>query len=1019
MKAQDMKAPKTILAATLLSLVALDASADAARTFRTSDKWNTSGNISISTWSTDAWIDDQGGFVTLANYNDGKTQCVLNGLPHNVGISDAHKLYGLTVDQTAGVTSEKCYVDGAGTFQFAEGGVRVLSGNLWVSKTSYDPKVYLAANQTWSGGDTKLTHFGVGAGQGDGTKATLFPVTRLTSRLTIEKNLAVWLYSPSNNFAGVDVTVRYPARLVLPDVNDARLRASTLTLEGDGEALPLAKSFGYSDWSGYDPTTVAFLDADHIADALVLKDGADLRPGAPTVFDLPSVTATGAAGSKSEIAGPLVFSREQTAIAVDDGVTLSISGDNAVAPGVTASLTVTGAGTLELSPGLNGTVNLDETSKLVLLGNGKHAAVIAGGFSLEVRASGVAMLGSCDLGGYTGAYIDVTAGVMELGAMADLPPAVKLRTSGEGKVVFGSSDGLDPSRIEGTKNYVVDTSTITDRIRTEKSITVGEGEILHVRGSGLTAATELIVDGGTVCFEVDGATIGSPVSVTAGSWIRTAAESIVGTISGAVTAEVARSTGPTNYLWVVGPGCVVFAGGGAFTGAKSGLRVEENASVKLTHGDYTFTECELILETHGTTTSNPRGSSGKYIGVVDGGNLKVLKGTKTEMCGLQVNALDDGSSYFKESLFEVGSGCTVELGSRVHAWLGSRQALGRICVSGGTLKIGGYVYLGWTDMGTGVIEVNGGTLELSDSLRRLDVMSANYQTQGRIDLSNATVKVSSAFPKSEKYLIRNLYSDRDNLKKRLRVWTRISGACTLDLTDLSAARTEPLANVPAEFDRAEWFGTGTLTVKGGKTFVMNSVADGVGLRLADDGTSVILPENAQVFDCATCEATKNVIPYKDQYSTTNTCLRDLSLPTLSVAGLGVSLHNERADRTVSVGQVLAEAGGCFDTADTLCGAGAYEVTNLTFAENAIFGTRSDAPTLAIGGTVSFPSALGLYVRKGVSGGGSLCALRAATGIEGDPLWTPVDGSLRSRTVRLVPTAGEVWIDASGLMLLVR
>lgn len=1011
-------ARKPILTATLLSLLASGASADAARTFRTSTRWNTTGNISISPASTDVWVDESGNAVTLNGVNDGTTQLVVNGLPHNVGIADAHRLYGLTVDQTAGVTSGKSYFDGGGTFQFGAGGVQVLAGNIWVGKTSYEPKVYLAADQTWRGGGTALTHFGVGCGTGNGTKGTVFPVTRLMSSLTIENNLAVWLYSPSNDFAGVDVTVRYPSRLVLPDVNGARLRARTLTLEGDGEALPLGKVFGYADWYNHTPTAIAFLDTDHIADALVLKDGADLAPGTATVFDIPSVTATGASGSRSEIAGPLVFSRAETALSVADGVTLALSGANTVADGVTASLTVTGAGTLELSPGLNGTVDLESTTKLVLLGDGRYASAISGGRSLEIRASGIAMLGGCDLSGYTGTSIDVTAGTLELGSMAVLPDGVTLQTSGEGKVMFATSEGLDPSRIGGTANYVVDASIVTDWVRPEARITVGEGEVLRVRGSGLTAATELVVDGGTVLFERDGATIASPVFVTAGSWIRTTDEGVVGRISGAVTAEIVRATGTTNHLWVVGPGYVVFAGGGTFTGSESGLRIEENASVKLTQGDYTFTACDVCILSHGTMSSNPRGTSGKYLGVVDGGNLTIVKGTKTEMCGLQVNGLNDGSYYFRTALFEVGEGCTAELGPKVNAWLGNNQALGKIRVSGGTLKLGGYVYLGWIDLGTAVIEVDGGTLELSDALKRLDQTAVNMQTQGRIDLKDATVKVTAAFPKSEAYLIRNLYSDRDNLRKRLRVWTRITGACTLDLTDLRDDRTTPLQNVPAGFDRAEWFGTGSLTVKGGKTFVMNSVADGVSLRLADDGTRVVLPEDVQIFDYDTCASNMYVVPYKDRYSTTNTVLSALSLPVFTADGAGVSLSNACATCTVSVDEVEVTADGAFGNAGTLCGTGPFAVSNLTFAAGSRMDVASGAPPLAVSGAIALPESLRYFVGKGPSLGSGVVAFTAGLAVTGDPRWTAAAGS-RVAVPRAEAAEKRVVFRAAALSLVIR
>jgi len=945
-----MNTKLTMLGNLVLALAfPLGATASVESLLVTDSQWNTSQNKSFGLTST-CWTNAAGESCSWDAAGGADTLCILEGFPGNVGMTGVWEMNGLRINQKYVTGTKKCLFDSTATYRIGAGGVESLSGSVWFANGATD-KIVLTADQTWRGSSSSVTQIGVGRYTSTGThlQTRIAPESSVT-RWDIEGNLCVWLTSPSNDFRAVDVTVSSPAKLFLINNADAVLRARKLTLVGDGERLPLGKSTSYTDWSGFARTTICALDSVHLASALELKDGADLVPASAAVFDIPTISATGAVGSRSEVTGTIVFSRTTTAVEIAEGVTLAFAGVNRVADGIAAGIDLSGSGTLELASGLNGAITVAAGSTLKLTGAGKGVASIAGAGSLVVAASGTNYLGGCDLSGYTGERIDVTSGTLELGSMAVLAAGVKIRTSGDAKVLFGTTDGFDESRLEGTKAYVVDPWLVTDAVRKEATLTVGAGDVLRVRGNGLTVNTALTLNGGTVYFEVNGATIGSAVSVVARSYFETAANSVTGCVSGVLTASI-PSTASVKGVRITGPGCVDLTGGGSFSGNQNSLYVMNGASVRLRMGTFDFPNASLITE---ATSSN----WGRYIGILDGASVTLSGG---ERSAIVLAAQLDGSAYSKTAVFEVGSGATCALKGNLHVAMGSNQAQGKVVVDGGTLKVGGCILLGYADMGTGIVDMRAGTLELSNPMRRYRSEKNSYQGQGRIDWSGGTIRLSSSFPAGESYLIRNAHSAEDALK-RLRVWTRIMGDCTLDLSALPA-RESPLANVPAGFDRAEWFGKGTLTVKGGKPFVMNSIGDGVGLRLADDNTQVVLPEDAQVFDYDICAANMNVVPYKDRYSTTNTVLTNLAMPTFAIAGEGVCLTNGRSARTISISEALVEAGGCLDTTNTLVGAGAYAVSNLTFAHGSalrfpFFGPMSafeieGVLTLPDGGTLNY------------------------------------------------------------------
>ena len=992
------RTPWMLLAAIAAPAVALAAGENL---LVTDSKWNTTGNLSFGLAST-CWTNAAGNSVSWSSAGGADTICRIEGLPNNVSMTGDWSMYGIQVDQKYGVSSALCLLDYTATYRVGAGGIEALAGSLWFANSTGTDKVILAEDQTWRGGRDATTQIGIGYGAGKYAHTRLAAATGVM-QWNVEGRLNVWLESASNDLRTVDVAVSSPAKLFLLADVDAVLRAHKLTLVGDGERLPLGRSTGVSGRDGVH-TTICALDVAHVAEALELRDGADISTASAATFDIPSVSATGEAGSRSEVTGTIVFSRETTLVDVASGVTLAFVGANRAADGVAAGISLSGSGTLELAPGLNGAISVAGGATLVLTGEGKYGASISGAGSLVVASSGVAYLGGCDLSGYTGERIDVTSGILEIGSMADLGDNVKIRTTGDAKILLGTTEGLDESRLEGTKAYETDPWLVTDAVRADAALIVGAGDVLRVLGNGLTASTALTLNGGTVRFEVNGATIGSPLSVVACSYMETSSGSVTGCISGAVTASIPAGASPSG-LRVSGPGCVDFTGGGTFTGSQSSIRARDGASIRLRTGTFSLAGASLM-------TDKTSSDWGRYIGITDGA---VVTLTGTERSGVVLAAKIDGTYYDKTAVFEVSGGAVCTLAENIHVAIGSDQARGMVVVNDGTLKVGGRILLGYENMGTGIVDLRAGTLELSRAMWRFASTTASYQGQGRIDWSGGTIRLSSSFGASEPYLIRNASGGEDE-RKRLRVWTRITGSCVLDLAELSS-REVPLANVPTGFDRAEWFGTGVLTVKGGKPFVMNSIGDGVGLRLEGDGTRVILPSDVQVFGYDVCAPNMDVPPYKDRYSTTNTVLPNLSMPTFVAAGRGVSLSNDSPTMTISISEASAVSGGCFDNVETLVGPGVYSVTNLTFAAGAVMGARTGAPSFSVAGTLTLPSVLEYLVSRGASGAMPQAAFTANGGIDGNPAWSRADGSLL-RQPRIDAAEGALWFDMIGFILTV-
>jgi hypothetical protein len=324
-----------------------------------------------------------------------------------------------------------------------------------------------------------------------------------------------------------------------------------------------------------------------------------------------------------------------------------------------------------------------------------------------------------------------------------------------------------------------------------------------------------------------------------------------------------------------------------------------------------------------------------------------------------------------------------------------------------------HILLGYSTMGWGCVNLgSGGAIELSAPIQVQ--YDKNGYSKGSFDWNGGTLKISGAFPATAATLLGyHGTPDEDDdgeWVNCLRIATRISGEdCVLDLSEMSS-RDRPIANVPAGFNRAEWFGTGTLTVKGGRTLRMNSFADGIGLALEGDGTSLVLPDGAQFHDNATREEMFGISPRKDMDSTFDGFVPSLSLKTFASRGRNVSLACEKAGATVSVAEAVAYEGGEFAN-DTIVFPGGVAIDNLTFMEGSVVTGAASAEPVTVSGNLTLPESALYCVRR--SGIGrpfvAFCALGSI--VPGPIAWTEAGSSgyqprvdFTGKTIGFVPAA---------------
>ena len=870
--------------------------------------------------STEAWTNDVGTVAKWDDYNDGNTIAhichtgVANAYYQSTITSGDFNFYGLDIELSKRTTLAK-WRQMAGTVAVGAGGINVRSANYNIgcgNNATEQMTLKLTADQTWTGSNTSgATYLHVGGlGKKDGSsmvcplKSRLVAAEGVTS-LRIDGKLQAMLYSPDNDLSSVTVTVADSALLFLSDLVDARLNAAKLVLSGSGSRMAFgatsdseAKPWFYPMSDSFATTNIVAIDHAHLAPVVELNAGAGFSANGG-VWGLTNLVVSGAADSISTISGSLTFAQPTTKIEFSSGATLSLDTDNAAADGVSPGFVLSGSGTLcvrDVAP-FTGAVEVGEgtTFKVVTAAGDavSYPGAITGAGALAVDATAQEVyLPSTVLASFTGA-ISVLGGTLVL----DAPLADGRLTVADGASVLYGSDSL----------------VVTDAVRTETKITVGTDQTLRVFGNGLTAATTVELNGGTLRFEST-ATVASPISLVAdASAIETAAASVTGTITGAFTSSL---PGEATYdsgkgTRIRGEGCVKLSGGGEFTGFPNKF-FSEDGTVWFCGGEWKFTQTRCGL----TYSAKDTGTYGRKWLVSDGATLTVVGvgSGDNSRSSLEAQGLNNQYDYTNESAVEVRDGGKVELGAYSRLILGHTQATGRLTVGkDGEVKVTAAtaeIRVGYSMVTTGIIELgSGGVLETCVPF--IHAMSSAYestQTQGRFYWNGGTLKIGAKFPASEATLFRNSATTKwDSANNSLRTWVKVMGDdCTLDLSDLPERETA-LANVPAGLQRSEWFGTGRLTVKGGRPFTFQSLPNGITLRAEGEGTQILIPSGVEIHDYEKCVANEIVKAGKLVYETLSNCLSTLTAK-LEVAGGTIDLGGVTTTISALAGDVASSGG---------------------------------------------------------------------------------------------------------------
>lgn len=715
------------------------------------------------------------------------------GRSNNLGILHLH---GLTLDMSTDpgywIAGGKFYI-GAGGITFARA-AQFASGN-----DKWNSHLCLTADQTWRGLSEERDAYAL-VEIGYPAYSNPYPyhrmgleVTDAVSSLTMCGRLRSY-FCTTNDLSHVDLRIESPASLCVLDswranggqvVGDAHLRARSLTLSGDGDMmLPLGADVPYpKDASGL--KTVTRLDAAYVAGSLTLENGADLTASAPTVFALPGLTAKGA--GESVLSGTFDFVRPTVAVTLADGATVYLAGTfRETAEGT--SLSATGSGTLKISPagyGLTGGLTLGSDVTLAVVGKGQLSVPVTGGNAATFDAGGAALfVPAATLEQFSGDTVTVSSGTV---VFESLPAGVSVVEAG-GKALMASdaTDGM----------------VVTDAVRTEAELTVGEGETLYVCGNGLTDATHVTLAGGTLAF-CRTATVGSDIygalTTPAKTFVRTEAANVVGTIGGfvAVTNDVAANS---RTFAVAGAGTVDFTGGADFKRVQFFVT---GGSVNLRTAAYKFWQQHWGVK------------GGQYLGIRDGATVSAPWPAESGTYGLYSEPAAGCTS-----VVEICENSSVVLNQSITMYLGlwhDAVARGILRLNGGTLTVshGAAFGIGYPDEAYGILELKGGLLSTDQPFRTF-ANGTKVFGHGFVDWTGGTVKLGPDFFKYAGTSPSVRYFDGSGMNMSVRIG---GPTCVLDLSKAPA-----FTNVAARAENAgswTWTEGGRLTVTNGGTFVMN------------------------------------------------------------------------------------------------------------------------------------------------------------------------------------------------------
>lgn len=504
--------------------------------------------------------------------------------------------------------------------------------------------------------------------------------------LTLEGNLLVSVYWPSNDFSSANIVVKSPALLhstTSGGRDDAwkniygRINAKTVTFDGG-----VGMYFGSKTIASTSVGSAAVISPTNVARKIILKNGATLTSMGTTTW-----TGTGlevAAGSSGGMSGTFVLQDESIPLTIGTGATLDMTGATLKeAPGVSAGFTATGSGTIRVS--------IEDLSNLAgafvangpvveIADAGRWTGPLSGASGLTIASSGVVSVSDEALSGF-GCDITVSSGTLVLDSVASIPAGRKVITSGSGKLVLIDMSGFDAdTHMGGTQNIGSDGLIVTDTARENETLTLASGQTLQVFGSGLKASSTVKCLGGSSIVFHKTATVSAPVQFTNGVVTVSSAFGAEGTFSGAVT----QFSGATCEVYA--DGGLTFANGftkngGVFNQRRGRITFKDkkcdfSGDVRMFEGVMCITNCQLTL-TSGTWSMD-----------------------RTDQTG--------------DVVLEIAKGGTWTLGNNGIPNIGrSNTYESRVVINGGKMSHSTYdsFRMDYNGSGKAVIELNGGQIE--------------------------------------------------------------------------------------------------------------------------------------------------------------------------------------------------------------------------------------------------------------------------------------------------------------------
>ena len=655
-------------------------------------------------------------------------------------------------------------------------------------------KLCLDGSQTWKGPAAETLSGSPARLNVGGNWNFYYPTGSMTPledglELALAGDLEVHLYYPTNDMSTANVTVKSPAKLILeyPGAVSAyadksgRLNAAQLTLDGANAAFNLGKNTEIS--------------SETVAGRFVLKDGAAFSSTGKTWSDVTLASA----GTGGSISGSYVLQCETLNLDPGTGSTLDITGAT-FGRGSSVGVSATGAGTLKLSfdnlAMFGGPIEIDGPA-IEISGSGTWTASLADASGLTIASSGTTYVTADALDGFSAGEIFVTSGVLLLDSVASLPTGCKVVTSGTGALALVDSTGFDADLyMGGTKAVASDLLIVTDEAVENETVSVADGQTLHVFGSGLKASSSVALAANSSIVFHRSATVASPVAVNGASKISTDADA-QGVFSGAVTVS-----GGVCDLWA--DGGIVFEGGVSMTKTlrqRSGLVVFHKKNCSMTAGDGVYMyEGRCVISN--CTFSNSNWAHWRL-------NLAGQTG---------------------DVVLEIASGGTLVAGNNGNLFIGgSTDYESRLLINGGTMTHATSDTLSINDSGNGrgVIEFASGTIV---SQRRIQVGYKPGTSVGSAKFiwRGGVLKTGGNYP----YRYQHLFESKN---AQCGIELSIEGPdCVLDLAGFQHA--DSISNFNAGVSTMTGKPGAKLTVKGksgvaSKLTLANFTPDGMALDL--------------------------------------------------------------------------------------------------------------------------------------------------------------------------------------------